>query len=69
MSVQNGRVELEKYVTKTQTRNMNNYEKIILIQESYDHVQKYCALNKTKFWAMIFDIFKQQTGYYLVNLQ
>ena len=31
MSVENGRVKLETHVKKTQTRNMNKYEKLILI--------------------------------------
>lgn len=38
---------------------MNNYEKFVLIWECYKHAQEYYTLNKTKFWAMISDIFKQ----------
>ena len=48
---------------------MNKHEKLILIRECCEHAQEYRALNKTKFWAIISDILKQQTGYHLVNLQ
>ena len=46
---------------------MNKYKKLFLIQEYCKYRNKYCVLNKTKFWAMISDILKQQTGYHLVN--
>lgn len=48
---------------------MNKHEKLALNWECCEHVEEYCALNKTKFWAMISDILKQQTGYHLVNSQ
>ena len=54
---------------KTRIQNINNYEKIILIQEYCEYRNKYRALNKTKFLTMISDILKQQTGYHLVNFQ
>lgn len=44
---------------KTQTCNMNKYKKFVFIQEYFEYVQKYYVLNKTKLWAMIFNIFKQ----------
>ena len=69
MSVENGGVKLETHVKKTQTRNMNKYVKLILIRECCEHAQEYRALNKTKFWAIISDILKQQTGYHLVDPQ
>lgn len=48
---------------------MNKHEKLTLIRECCEHAEEYRALNKTKFWAMISDILKQQTGYHLVNPQ
>lgn len=48
---------------------MNKYEKLVLIRECCEHRNEYCALNKTKFWAMTSDILKQQMGYHLVNPQ
>ena len=37
MSVENGGVELETNVKKTQTRNINKHEKFILIWECCEH--------------------------------
>lgn len=59
----------ERQQKKALTYNMNKHEKLVLICECCTYVQEYCALNKTKFWAMISNIFKQQTGYHLVNPQ
>lgn len=59
----------ERQQKKSRTRNMNKHEKLVLIRECCEHAQEYRALNKTKFWAMISDILKQQTGYHLVNPQ
>lgn len=48
----------EKCYKKTQTRNMSKHKKLVLIQEYYEYSNKYRALNKTKFWVMISNIFK-----------
>lgn len=59
----------ERPQKKARTRNINKYEKLFLIRECCEYRNKYRALNKTKFWAMISDILKQQTGYHLINPQ
>ena len=59
----------ERHQKKARIRNMNKHEKLVLIRECCEHRNEYRALNKTKFWAMISDILKQQTGYHLVNPQ
>ena len=57
----------EQAKKKACMRNMNKQEKLILIWECCKHADKYRLLNKTKFWAMISNLLKQQTGYNLVN--
>lgn len=42
-------------------------EKLVLIQECVEHVDEYRPGNKTKFWAMISKLLKQQTGYKFIN--
>lgn len=48
---------------------MNKHEKLVLIQECCEHADEYRPFNKTKFWAMISDLLKQQTGYHLGSPQ
>lgn len=48
---------------------MNIKEKLVLICEYIEHIDKYCLGNKTKFWAMILELLKQQTGYKFINSQ
>lgn len=57
----------ERPKKKTRMRNMNKQEKLILIRECCKHADEYRALNKTKFWAIISNLLKQQTGYNLVS--
>lgn len=46
---------------------MATNKKLVLIRECAEHAEQYQPGNKTKFWAMISDILKQQTGYELAN--
>lgn len=54
---------------KGQNRNMTAKKKLVLICEWCKHVNKYQPGNKTKFWAIILELLKQQTGYNLMHPQ
>lgn len=46
---------------------MHIKEKLVLIYEYIKYIDKYCPGNKTKFWAMILELLKQQTGYKFIS--
>ncbi len=54
---------------RNRNRNMNIREKLVLIRECVEHADEYRPGNKTKFWAMISELLKQQTGYELISPQ
>lgn len=48
---------------------MNIKERLVLIRECCENADEYRPGNKTKFWARIPELSKQQTGYELVSSQ
>ena len=59
--------EAERPRRRPRNRNMTPQEKLVLIRECCKHADEYRTLNKTKFWAMIQELLKNQTGYDLVD--
>ncbi len=44
-------------------------EKFMFICKCVEHIDKYCLGNKTKFWTIISELLKKQTGYKLISPQ